>query len=89
MNTLTTKTAPAAAGHAEELHETLKADSTGARARELVEIVSRSQQVVRARMRGKHSPGEFKAAENLAAALDASERVIRQAWESIHGRRLH
>jgi riboflavin synthase len=72
----------------QELHAALQADRAGTHARELVSVLGRSQQIVRTRLRGQRAPAEFKAAEQLVQALDASERVIRQVWESMHGRRL-
>ncbi len=71
------------------LNELLEADTQGVRAREMTALLARSQQLVRARLRGQLPSAEFKAAEQLALALDASERVIRSVWESHHGRRLH
>jgi hypothetical protein len=71
------------------LDEQLEGDTQGAKAREMVALLGRSQQLVRARLRGQCPAAEFKAAEQLALALDASERVIRSVWESHHGRRLH
>jgi hypothetical protein len=71
------------------LAQVLEADANGQRAREMVALLSKSQQLVRGRMRGQRPAAEFKAAEQLARALDASERVIRSVWESYHGRRLH
>jgi hypothetical protein len=68
------------------LPEVLEADNTGAKAREMVALLARSQKLVRARLR---PAAEFKAAEQLARALDASERVIRSVWESHHGKKLH
>lgn len=71
------------------LPEILEADHTGAKAREMVALLARSQNLVRIRLRGQRPAAEFKAAEQLAQALDASERVIRSVWESHHGKRLH
>lgn len=71
------------------LNELLESDTQGTRAREMVALLGKSQQLVRARLRGQRPAAEFKAAEQLAQALDASERVIRSVWESYHGRRLH
>lgn len=71
------------------LNELLESDPQGTKAREMVELLGKSQQLVRARLRGQRPAAEFKAAEQLAQALDASERVIRSVWESYHGRRLH
>jgi hypothetical protein len=71
------------------LNELLESDSQGAKALELVALLGKSQTLVRARLRGQCPPAEFKAAEQLAQALDASERVIRTVWESHHRRRLH
>ena len=73
----------------QELQTALQNDRTGAHARELLAVLGKSQQIVRTRLRGTRAPNEFKAAEQLVQALEASERVIRQAWESMHGRRLH
>lgn len=71
------------------LPEVLEADNTGAKAREMVALLARSQGLVRARLRGQRPAAEFKATEQLAQALDASERVIRSVWESHHGKKLH
>lgn len=71
------------------LHELLESDSSGTKVRELIALLSKSQQRVRTRLREQHPPAEFKAAEELARALDASERVIRSVWETQHGRSLH
>jgi hypothetical protein len=71
------------------LPEVLEADKTGVKAREMVALLARSQGLVRARLRGQRPAAEFKAAEQLAHALDASERVIRSVWESHHGKPLH
>ena len=71
------------------LPDILEADNTGAKAREMVALLARSQNLVRARLRAQRPAAEFKAAEQLAQALDASERVIRSVWESHHGKRLH
>jgi hypothetical protein len=73
----------------QELHVALQADRDGTHARDLLVVLNKSQQIVRTRLRGNRSQAEFRAAEQLAQALDASERVIRQVWESMHGRRLH
>jgi riboflavin synthase len=73
----------------QELQAALQADRAGHHARELIAVLGQSRQIVRTRMRGPRAPAEFKAAEQLAQALDASERVIRQVWESMHGRRLN
>jgi hypothetical protein len=72
----------------QELHLALQADDSGMHARSLVGVLSQSQQIMRARLRGTKGAAEFRAAEQLVQALDASERVIRQVWESLHGRRL-
>jgi hypothetical protein len=71
------------------LHEMLQSDSQGAKAREIVALLDKSQQLVRGRLRGQRPSAEFKAAEQLAQALEASERVIQSVWESYHGRQLH
>jgi hypothetical protein len=71
------------------LQEVLEADSGGTKAREMIELLDKSQRLVRERLKGQRPAAEFKAAEQLAQALDASERVIRSVWESHHGRRLH
>jgi hypothetical protein len=71
------------------LQEVLEADNGGARAREMVALLAKSQNMVRGRLRGQRPAAEFKAAEQLAQALDASERVIRSVWESYHGKPLH
>jgi hypothetical protein len=71
------------------LQDVLEADANGTRAREMIAQLARSQTAVRARLRSQRPAAEFKAAEQLAQALDASERVIRGVWESYHGRRLH
>jgi hypothetical protein len=71
------------------LQEVLEADANGQRAREVTALLARSQQLVRGRMRGQRPTAEFKAAEQIALALDASERVIRSVWEAYHGRKLH
>lgn len=73
----------------QELQAALQDDRTGAHARDLIGVLDQAQQVVRARLRGSRAPSEFKAAEQLSQALEASERVIKQVWESMHGRRLH
>ena len=71
------------------IQELLEADSSGAKAREMIVLLARSQGLVRARLRGQRPAAEFKAAEQLAQALEASERVIRSVWESHHGKSLH
>jgi hypothetical protein len=71
------------------LREVLESDAGGNKAREMIALLSKSQVLVRGRLRGQHPAAEFKAAEELAQALDASERVIRSVWESYHGRSLH
>jgi hypothetical protein len=71
------------------LQEVLQADSSGERTREMLALIGKSQNLMRGRLRGQHPAAEFKAAEQLALALDASERVIRNVWESYHGRQLH
>lgn len=71
------------------LQEALEADKSGNRAREMISLLSKSQQQVRARLKGQRPAAEFRAAEQLAQALDASERVVRTVWESYHGRQLH
>ena len=73
----------------QELQALLQEDRTGAHARELLAVLDKAQGLARTRSRGARAPGEFKAAEQLYQALEASERVIRQVWESMHGRRLH
>ena len=52
------------------LPEILEADHTGAKAREMVALLARSQNLVRIRLRGQRPAAEFKAAEQLAQALD-------------------
>lgn len=71
------------------IQELLEADNSGAKAREMIVLLARSQGLVRARLRGQRPAAEFKAAEQLAQALEASERVIRSVWESHHGKQLH
>jgi hypothetical protein len=71
------------------LQDVLEADANGQRAREMIALLAKSQHLVRGRMRGQRPAAEFKAAEQIALALDASERVIRSVWESYHGRKLH
>ena len=71
------------------LQEALEADKSGNRAREMISLLSKSQQQVRSRLKGQRPAAEFRAAEQLAQALDASERVVRTVWESYHGRQLH
>jgi hypothetical protein len=80
---------PPSVGSEQELHVALQADLDGTHARELLAVLSKSQQIVRTRLRGNRSQAEFRAAEQLTHALDASEHVIRRVWESMHGRRLH
>jgi hypothetical protein len=71
------------------LQEVLEADHGGSRAREMIALLNRSQALLRGRLRGQRPAAEFKASEQLAQALDASERVIRSVWESHHGKQLH
>lgn len=71
------------------LDEMLESDAHGVKTREMVALLGKAQQLVRARLRGQCPAAEFKAAEQLAHALEASERVVRGVWESHHGRRLH
>jgi hypothetical protein len=71
------------------LDEVLQGDTHGANARRMVALLIRSQTAVRSRLRGELPASEFKAIEQLAQALDASERVIRSVWELHPGRRLH
>lgn len=71
------------------LNDLLEADAQGVKVRQMVALLSKSQELVRSRLRGQRPAAEFKAAEQLAQALDASERVIRSVWESHHGRALH
>jgi hypothetical protein len=87
MNTV--KPSSSAAPEDQELQAALQADRGGQHARDLIAVLSQSQAIVRARLRGSRPAAEFKAAEQMVQALEASERVIRQVWESMHGRRLH
>jgi hypothetical protein len=73
----------------QELKERMQMDASGIHARELLALIASSQLAVRAKLRSAHAPSEFKAIEQLSVALDASERVIRKVWESIHGKRLN
>jgi hypothetical protein len=70
------------------LAKVLEGDHSGQRAKEMVALLAKSQKLVRVRLQGQRAAAEFKAVEQLARALDASERVIRSVWESYHGRRL-
>lgn len=72
-----------------ELHAVLQEDNSGVQARELVAVLGRSQRVARTRLRGMQASADFKAAEQLVQALEAGEKVIREVWESMHGKRLH
>jgi hypothetical protein len=72
-----------------ELQQELKADHSGAKVREMLKLIAVSSEAVRARLRTQRPAAEFRAAEELAQALDASDRVLRQVWESMHGKRLH
>jgi hypothetical protein len=71
-----------------ELHTTLRNDVTGECAQEILGTIKRSSGVIAARMRQKLPPAEFHAAEQLSDALNASEKVVRHVWESMHGMRL-
>jgi hypothetical protein len=71
-----------------DLQEMLQADTQGVRAREMLSVIEKSSRLVGSRLRGQHASSEFKAAEQLTQALDATDRVVRKVWESLHGRHL-
>jgi hypothetical protein len=73
---------------AADLHDVLQADTHGVRTRELLALVERSSRLVVERVREPHAPAEAAAAQQLHQALDATDRVLRTVWESLHGRPL-
>jgi hypothetical protein len=75
--------------HQKELHAVLQDDTSGTHARELVAVLGRSQRLASSRLRGMQASADFKATEQLVRALEAGEKVIREVWESMHGKRLH
>jgi hypothetical protein len=71
-----------------DLQEVLQADAKGVKVREMLALVDKSSKLVSARLRGQLATAEFKAAEQMTQALDATDRVLRKVWESLHGKRL-
>jgi hypothetical protein len=71
-----------------ELQTTLRGDASGAAAQALVGQLGRSLTVVQARLRQKLPQADFRAAEQLAGALEAAQQVVRKVWQSMHGRPL-
>jgi hypothetical protein len=71
-----------------DLQEVLQADAKGVKVREMLALVDKSSKLVGTRQRGQLASSEFKAAEQMTQALDATDRVLRKVWESLHGRRL-
>jgi hypothetical protein len=71
-----------------DLQEALRADTQGVRTREWLALVERTSALVAGRVRTEHAPTEIAAAQQLRHALDATDRVLRTVWESLHGRPL-
>jgi hypothetical protein len=71
-----------------ELQTTLRRDVQGEAAREILAVVRQSLNVVQARLRQPLPQADFRAAEQLALALEAAESVVRQVWVSMHGKQL-
>jgi hypothetical protein len=71
-----------------ELQTTLRRDVQGEAAREILAVVRQSLNVVQARLRQPLPQADFRAAEQLALALEAAESVVRQVWASMHGKQL-
>jgi hypothetical protein len=71
-----------------ELQTTLRQDVQGEAAREILAVVRQSLDVVQARLRQPLPQADFRAAEQLALALEAAESVVRQVWASMHGKQL-
>jgi hypothetical protein len=71
-----------------ELQTTLREDVQGDAAREILAVVRQSLHVVQARLRQPLPQADFRAAEQLALALEAAESVVRQVWATMHGRPL-
>jgi hypothetical protein len=71
-----------------DLQELLQADASGAHTRELLNLVERASKLVASRLHGEHASSELRAAEQLCLACNATNRVLRTVWESLHGRNL-
>jgi hypothetical protein len=71
-----------------ELQTTLRQDVQGNAAREMLAVVRQSLDVVQNRLRQPLPQADFRAAEQLALALEAAESVVRQVWASMHGKQL-
>jgi hypothetical protein len=71
-----------------ELHASIRNDSTGVIAQEIIATIQHSVVIVQTRMRQKLPYAEFRAAEQLADALRAAEQVVGKVWESMHGKPL-
>jgi hypothetical protein len=71
-----------------ELQTTLRQDVQGNAAREMLAVVRQSLDVVQNRLRQSLPQADFRAAEQLALALEAAESVVRQVWASMHGKHL-
>jgi hypothetical protein len=71
-----------------DLQELLRTDTSGVHTRELLVLVETASRLVESHLNSGHASAEIKAAEQLRAACDATDRVLRTVWESLHGRNL-
>jgi hypothetical protein len=71
-----------------DLQEMLRSDTSGCHTRELLCLVQRASKLVESHLDGGHASAELRAAEQLRLACDATDRVLRAVWESLHGRNL-
>ena len=71
-----------------ELQTKLRGDASGVAAQEIVGQLGGSLIVVQARLRQQLPQADFRAAEQLAGALEAAQSVVRKVWQSMHGRPL-
>ncbi len=71
-----------------DLQEMLRSDTSGVHTRELLALVERASKLVESHLQDRHASAELRAAEQLRLACDATDRVLRSVWESLHGRGL-
>jgi hypothetical protein len=71
-----------------DLQEMLRSDTSGIHTRELLALVERASKLVENHLQDRHASAELRAAQQLRLACDATDRVLRSVWESLHGRNL-
>lgn len=70
------------------LQSKLREDVSGDVARNLLNNIAKLSVAANQKLRETQPQEQYRLAEQLVVALDAGERIVRDAWRAMHGRSL-